>query len=50
MIRALVRSIAPIARLIEEQYLEWAAREIHPLHPDVPHIVRRLAELRRPQL
>lgn len=25
----------------------WAMREIHPAHPDVPFIVRRLAELER---
>lgn len=26
--------------------LRWALREIDPMHPDVPYIVRRLRELR----
>jgi hypothetical protein len=24
-------------------YLRWALRSIHPLHPDVPYIVRQIA-------
>lgn len=27
-------------------YLEWAQREMHPLHPDVPEVIRDLAQLR----
>lgn len=27
-------------------YLEWAQREMHPLHPDLPEVIRDLAQLR----
>jgi hypothetical protein len=33
-------------RLFALSYYEVAIRQIHPLHPDVPHIVRRIRELR----
>jgi hypothetical protein len=29
------------------QFYSWALREINPMHPDVPYIVRRLNELQR---
>jgi hypothetical protein len=31
-----------ILRAIDVAYLRWALRSIHPLHPDVPLIVRML--------
>lgn len=29
-------------------FLRWAAREIDPLHPDVPHLVLRINQLEKP--
>jgi hypothetical protein len=37
--------LQPIFRLIARAYYQLAMRQIDPLHPDVPHIVRRLKEL-----
>lgn len=34
---------------LDRLHLEWALREIDPQHPDVPRIVHRLAELKRPR-
>ena len=31
--------LRPVLRNAQLVYLEWALREIDPLHPDVPHIV-----------
>lgn len=33
-------------RLVALSYYEFAIRQIDPLHPDVPHIVLRIRELR----
>ena len=41
---ALLRAL-PAA--LEREYLRWALREIHPLHPDVPFIAMRINELER---
>lgn len=45
----LARMLAYFARALphalERLHLEWALREIDPLHPDVPWIVRRINEL-----
>ena len=30
---------------IAQAFYSWALREINPLHPDVPHILRRQREL-----
>ena len=30
---------------IAQAFYRWALREINPLHPDVPHILRRQREL-----
>lgn len=38
---------APFIREIRLRYYRRALAEINPLHPDVPYIVHRLAELRR---
>lgn len=35
----LLRAIRPVVRNAHILYLDWALREIHPLHPDVPRIV-----------
>lgn len=32
--------------MLAQGFYEWALREMHPLHPDVPHIMWRLVELR----
>lgn len=43
--------LARIARwlpdALDRLHLEWAIREIDPMHRDVPYILNRLAELRR---
>jgi hypothetical protein len=31
---------------LDNLYLQWALRQIHPLHPDVPTIIQRLNEQR----
>lgn len=31
---------------LDNLYLAWALRQIHPLHPDVPAIIQRLNEQR----
>lgn len=36
-----------ILHLWQLTYFEWALREVHPLHDDVPEIVRRINHLRR---
>jgi len=46
MMRALLRLTRYLGAAIERAHLEWAQREIHPLHPDVGFIARRLTELR----
>jgi hypothetical protein len=45
----LLNSIRAVIRNGELVYLDWALREIDPLHPDVPHIVmtKRLLEAER---
>jgi hypothetical protein len=44
---SLFDSLAPLWRAWCVFYLRRALVEIHPLHEDVPYIVRRLAELSR---
>jgi hypothetical protein len=43
--RAIARLAATLPRALEALHLQWALREIDPLHPDVPWIVHRLREL-----
>jgi hypothetical protein len=46
-----MKSLLPLWHLAKLTWYEWALREIHPLHADVPHIVRTIAHLeaqRRP--
>jgi hypothetical protein len=47
MVKAVLRLLRLIPRALERAHLEWAIREVHPLHPDVPYIVQRLNELSR---
>jgi hypothetical protein len=44
--RALVRFVRVLPLALERLHLEWALREVSPLHPDVPLIVRRLSEIK----
>jgi hypothetical protein len=37
----------PLFRLMALAYYRWAMRQIDPLHPDVPEIVRRINDLER---
>jgi hypothetical protein len=40
-----MKGIRPLWLLALRSYYRWAMREIHPLHPDAPHVAVRLAEL-----
>jgi hypothetical protein len=40
-----MRALFPVVRLWKLSIYRWALREIHPLHPDVPYIVRQLRDL-----
>lgn len=37
--------LSTIFRMAALVYYRWALREMDPLHPDVPHVVRRIREL-----
>jgi hypothetical protein len=43
--RAAMHFLRVLPARLEVLYLEWALREVSPLHPDVPHIVRRISVL-----
>lgn len=43
-----MRAFAPLLREIQIRWFQWALAEINPSHPDVPYIVHRLNQLRRP--
>jgi hypothetical protein len=45
--KRMLGGIAPVIDLIRLQWYRWALREIHPMHPDVPRIVRRINQLER---
>ena len=36
-------AISNLVRALDLIYLRWALRSIHPMHPDVPHILRQIA-------
>jgi hypothetical protein len=36
-------AISRALRALDLAYLRWALRSIHPLHPDVPFILRQIA-------
>lgn len=45
--KAILRLLRLLPQALELGHLTWALREIHPLHPDVGYIVRRINELQR---
>ena len=45
LLPSLLAMLRALPAALEVLYLEWALREIHPLHPDVPLIVARINEL-----
>lgn len=45
LLPAMLAILRALPAALEREYLRWALREIHPLHPDVPVIVRRINEL-----
>lgn len=47
MIRAFVNFVRLMPARLELEHLRWALVEIHPLHTDVPYIVRRINELEK---
>ena len=42
--------LRPLWRELAIAYFEWALASIHPLHEDVPFIVRRINELKAERL
>ena len=42
---SLLAMLRALPAALEREYLRWALREIHPLHPDVPLIVARIRQL-----
>jgi hypothetical protein len=42
----LLRAVRPVFRNASLLYHTWALREIHPLHPDVPHLVLTVNRLK----
>ncbi len=47
LLPSLLAMLRALPAALEVLYLQWALREIHPLHPDVPLIVARINELER---
>lgn len=43
----MLKHLRPIHHLWEQFILSWAQRELHPMHPVVPTIVRRLRDWER---
>lgn len=39
--------LIPLYRALALAYYRCAMRQIHPLHPDVPELVRRISDLER---
>lgn len=37
-----------MGRAFERAHLQWALREMGPMHPDLPHVVQRLRDLETP--
>ncbi len=46
MTRWLTRLLRALPTALERGHLLWALKEIDPLHPDVPYIVRRINHLK----
>jgi hypothetical protein len=45
-LRAAIDGIRPVWINARIAYLEWARREMDPLHPDLPEVIGRLSVLR----
>jgi hypothetical protein len=45
-LRAVLNGAGPVWLNAQILYHEWALREMHPLHPDVPYVVQTLSVLR----
>ncbi len=45
LLPSLLAMLRALPAALEVLYLEWALKEIHPLHPDVPFIVARIRQL-----
>jgi hypothetical protein len=45
-LRAALSGLAPVWINAQIAYLEWACREMDPLHPDLPEVLSRLSTLR----
>jgi hypothetical protein len=41
-----MKSLLPLWHLAKLTWYEWAMREIHPLHADVPQIINSIADLK----
>jgi hypothetical protein len=40
-----MNALRPLWQLAQLTWYRWALSEIHPLHDDVPHIVRTISQL-----
>jgi hypothetical protein len=45
--KLLIRLVRALPDALERAHLEWALREIDPMHPDVHYIVHRINTLER---
>jgi hypothetical protein len=45
-LRALLEGLGPVWLNAQIAYHEWALREMHPLHPDLPFVMQTLSALR----
>lgn len=45
LLSIVIRACRLMPAALDRAHLEWALREIPPLHPDVRYIVRRINEL-----
>lgn len=45
LLPSLLAMLRAFPAALEVLYLQWALREINPLHPDVPFIVARIRQL-----
>lgn len=43
----LLRLLRIIPRALEREHLRWAAKEMGPLHPDLPYVIHRIRELEK---
>ena len=45
LVGAALRMLRAMPAALEREHLRWALREIDPMHPDVPFVIRRIREL-----